>query len=172
MNTNEDNSISEFEEKPVQPQEQQGQHGRVHLHLGEAAGSTWSRTRQTPTAPTTSARTSSPRMLDDRQAHVRLCFRGLLEGRGHHRQPLGGQHGSADPCPCPSTCTTPSGASTAATPAWLPHFIAEGASVRNSLITEGCEVYGHVDHSVIFSGVTIAGGRHGEGQRGHARRGH
>ena len=43
-------------------------------------------------------------------------------------------------------------------PGLAPHFIAEGASVRNSLITEGCEVYGHVDHSVIFSGVTIREG--------------
>ncbi len=39
-----------------------------------------------------------------------------------------------------------------------PHYIAKGAVVKDSLITEGCEIYGHVTHSVIFSGVTIEEG--------------
>lgn len=36
-----------------------------------------------------------------------------------------------------------------------PHYISSGAKVQNSMITEGCEVYGDVDFSVLFSGVTI-----------------
>ena len=43
-------------------------------------------------------------------------------------------------------------------PGMPPHFIAEGGSAKNSLITEGCEVFGRVDHSVLFAGVTIMEG--------------
>ena len=43
-------------------------------------------------------------------------------------------------------------------PAMPPHYIADGASVARSLVTEGCEVYGHVDHSVLFAGVVVKEG--------------
>lgn len=36
-----------------------------------------------------------------------------------------------------------------------PHFIHEKAEVTESLVTEGCYVYGNVVHSVLFQGVTI-----------------
>lgn len=39
-----------------------------------------------------------------------------------------------------------------------PHYIANGATVSRSLVTEGCEVYGHVSHSVLFAGSTVAAG--------------
>lgn len=43
-------------------------------------------------------------------------------------------------------------------PGMAPHYISKGASVTDSLITEGCEVYGHVEHSVLFAGVVIEEG--------------
>ena len=36
-----------------------------------------------------------------------------------------------------------------------PHWIADGAKVVDSLITEGCEVRGVINHSVLFAGVTV-----------------
>ena len=36
---------------------------------------------------------------------------------------------------------------------------AAGATVENSMITEGCEVYGTVEHSVLFAGVEVERGR-------------
>ncbi len=39
-----------------------------------------------------------------------------------------------------------------------PHFIGEGANISNSMITEGCEVYGTVINSVLFGGVHVAKG--------------
>ena len=38
-----------------------------------------------------------------------------------------------------------------------------GATVKNCLVTEGCEVFGKVSHSVLFSGVTVMEGRGGGG---------
>ena len=39
-----------------------------------------------------------------------------------------------------------------------PHYVAGGASVKNCCITEGCDVYGCVEHSVISEGVSIGKG--------------
>ncbi len=39
-----------------------------------------------------------------------------------------------------------------------PHFAAKGANIVNSAVTEGCEVYGTVKHSILFEGVTVGKG--------------
>ncbi|MBE6572001.1 MAG: glucose-1-phosphate adenylyltransferase [Ruminococcaceae bacterium] len=41
-----------------------------------------------------------------------------------------------------------------------PQFIGEGAKVANSLVTEGCEIYGTVENSVLFGGVIVENGAH------------
>ena len=43
-------------------------------------------------------------------------------------------------------------------PALPPHYIGEHASVQNSMISEGCSVYGTVDFSVLFPTVTVEEG--------------
>ena len=43
-------------------------------------------------------------------------------------------------------------------PGMPPHYIADGAKVVNCLITEGCEVKGVINHSVLFAGVTVETG--------------
>lgn len=43
-------------------------------------------------------------------------------------------------------------------PANPPHYIAPESRIKNCYITEGCEIYGDVENSVIFQGVTIEEG--------------
>ena len=43
-------------------------------------------------------------------------------------------------------------------PGETPHYIGKSATVKNCLVTEGCEVFGSVSHSVLFSGVTVLEG--------------
>lgn len=43
-------------------------------------------------------------------------------------------------------------------PTQPPHYIAPTATVSNSLVNEGCMVYGQVEHSVLFPGVKVAPG--------------
>lgn len=43
-------------------------------------------------------------------------------------------------------------------PGLPPHYTAPGADVKSSLVTEGCEVLGFVEHSVLFAGVTVERG--------------
>jgi glucose-1-phosphate adenylyltransferase len=44
------------------------------------------------------------------------------------------------------------------TPSAPPQYIADSAKVQNSLITEGCEIYGMVDFSILFDNVTVEEG--------------
>ncbi len=39
-----------------------------------------------------------------------------------------------------------------------PHFVASGAKVENSMITEGCHISGDIDFSILFAGVTVEEG--------------
>ncbi|NLB41225.1 MAG: glucose-1-phosphate adenylyltransferase [Clostridiales bacterium] len=39
-----------------------------------------------------------------------------------------------------------------------PHYVAAGAVVKGSIITEGAIIYGNIDHSVLFSGVYVGKG--------------
>ena len=39
-----------------------------------------------------------------------------------------------------------------------PQYLGEDASVKNSIITEGCEIYGTVENSVIFTGAKVMEG--------------
>lgn len=43
-------------------------------------------------------------------------------------------------------------------PANSPHYLAPESRVKNCYITEGCEIYGDVENSVIFQGVTVEEG--------------
>ena len=38
------------------------------------------------------------------------------------------------------------------------HYIAKGAKVNNCCVTEGCNVYGDIKHSILFEGVTVEKG--------------
>lgn len=39
-----------------------------------------------------------------------------------------------------------------------PHYISKGAKVENSMVAEGCKVYGNVQDSILFSGVVVEEG--------------
>ena len=39
-----------------------------------------------------------------------------------------------------------------------PQYVSENANVDNSLITDGCEIYGNLDYSVLFQNVTVEEG--------------
>ena len=43
-------------------------------------------------------------------------------------------------------------------PAMPPHYVSDKAVVQNSMITEGCEVSGNLEFSILFAGVTVEEG--------------
>ena len=156
MNTNEDNSISEFEEKPAHPKSNKASMG-VYIF-------TWEKLRQYLVADAEDPNSSNdfgkniiPKMLDDQQRMFAYDFESYWKDVGTIES-LWEANMDLLTLPMPIDLYDAKWRIYGRNPGLAPHFIAEGASVRNSLITEGCEVYGHVDHSVIFSGVTIREG--------------
>ena len=156
MNTNEDNSISEFEEKPAHPKSNKASMG-VYIF-------TWEKLRQylvsdaeDPNSSNDFGKNIIPKMLDDQQRMFAYDFEGYWKDVGTIES-LWEANMDLLTLPMPIDLYDAKWRIYGRNPGLAPHFIAEGASVRNSLITEGCEVYGHVDHSVIFSGVTIREG--------------
>ena len=156
MNTNEDNSISEFEEKPAHPKSNKASMG-VYIF-------TWEKLRQYLVADAEDPNSSNdfgkniiPKMLAAQQRMFAYDFEGYWKDVGTIES-LWEANMDLLTLPMPIDLYDAKWRIYGRNPGLAPHFIAEGASVRNSLITEGCEVYGHVDHSVIFSGVTIREG--------------
>ena len=156
MNTNEDNSISEFEEKPAHPKSNKASMG-VYIF-------TWEKLRQylvadaeDPNSANDFGKNIIPKMLGDEQRMFAYDFKGYWKDVGTIES-LWEANMDLLTLPMPIDLYDAKWRIYGRNPGLAPHFIAEGASVRNSLITEGCEVYGHVDHSVIFSGVTIREG--------------
>ena len=43
-------------------------------------------------------------------------------------------------------------------PLMPPHFVSNDAVIQNSLVADGCNVYGNLEFSILFSGVTIGKG--------------
>ncbi len=43
-------------------------------------------------------------------------------------------------------------------PVMPPHYTGDNAKIENSMVAEGCEIYGTIDFSVLFAGVTVEEG--------------
>ncbi len=156
MNTNEDNSISEFEEKPAHPKSNKASMG-VYIFTWEKLRQYLMADAEDPTSSNDFGKNIIPKMLNDQQRMFAYDFKGYWKDVGTIES-LWEANMDLLTLPMPIDLYDTKWRIYGRNPGLAPHFIAEGASVRNSLITEGCEVYGHVDHSVIFSGVTIREG--------------
>lgn len=40
-------------------------------------------------------------------------------------------------------------------PVMPPHYIADAAKIQNSLVADGCNIYGALEFSILFAGVTV-----------------
>ncbi len=156
MNTRDDNAIYEFEEKPKQPKSNKASMG-VYIF-------TWEKLRKYLNQDAADAKSSNdfgkniiPAMLADQQRMFAYDFDGYWKDVGTIES-LWEANMDLLKKPMPINLYDKSWRIYGRNAGMAPHFIADGASVRESLITEGCEVYGRVEHSVVFSGVKVMQG--------------
>ncbi|MDD6041660.1 MAG: glucose-1-phosphate adenylyltransferase [Clostridia bacterium] len=156
MNTDETNAISEFEEKPAHPKSNKASMG-VYIF-------TWEKLRKYLTEDAANPKSSNdfgkniiPTMLSEGQRMYAYDFAGYWKDVGTIES-LWEANMDLLENPLPIDLHDKKWRIYARNPGLAPHFIAEGCIVKNSLITEGCEVFGRVEHSVLFAGVTIREG--------------
>ncbi len=156
MNTDAEDRIIEFEEKPKNPKSNKASMG-VYIF-------TWEKLRQYLIDDEANKKSSNdfgkniiPSMLNDKQVLVAYGFSGYWKDVGTIES-LWEANMDLLQTPMPIDLHDKKWRIYARNTGFVPHYIAKGASVKDSLITEGCEIYGNVTHSVIFSGVIIEEG--------------
>ncbi|MDO5144209.1 MAG: glucose-1-phosphate adenylyltransferase [bacterium] len=156
MNTDADDNIIEFEEKPKNPKSNKASMG-VYIF-------TWEKLRKYLIADEEDKKSSNdfgkniiPAMLADKQVMCAYNFEGYWKDVGTIES-LWEANMDLLSTPMPIDMHDKKWRIYARNPGYAPHYIAKGATVSDSLITEGCEVFGHVEHSVLFAGVTVEEG--------------
>ncbi len=156
MNTDAEDRIVEFEEKPKNPKSNKASMG-VYIF-------TWDKLRQYLIDDEADKKSNNdfgkniiPSMLNDKQILVAYNFEGYWKDVGTIES-LWEANMDLLENPMPIDMHDKKWRVYARNPGLVPHYIAKGASVKDTLVTEGCEIYGNVTHSVIFAGVTIEEG--------------
>ena len=156
LNTDENNKITEFEEKPAHPKSDKASMGvyvftwskmRKYLELDEA----------NPASQNDFGKNIIPEMLAANENLYTYTFDGYWKDVGTIES-LWESNMDLLTLPMPIDLHDKRWRIYARNPGMPPHYIADGAKVVSSLITEGCEVKGVVNHSVLFAGVVVETG--------------
>lgn len=156
LNTYEDGTIYEFDEKPKVPKSNKASMG-IYVF-------TWSKLRKYLQADEADPESSNdfgknvlPAMLNAGEKMVAYQFSGYWKDVGTIESLWESNMDLLDPN-VPLDLSDESWKIYSRNPAMPPHYISSTAKLQNSLISEGCNVYGEVDFSVLFAGVYVAPG--------------
>ena len=156
LNTREDGTIYEFDEKPAQPKSNKASMGiyifnwdklRKYLELDEAD----------PDSSNDFGKNVLPTMLDAGEKMVAWSFDGYWKDVGTIDSLWEANMDLLDPN-VPLDLSDNSWKIYSRNPVLPPHYIGKNAVVQNSLVTEGCEVDGKLEFAVLFAGVTVEKG--------------
>lgn len=156
MILNDDNSISEFEEKPKNPRSNKASMG-VYVF-------TWSKLRQyliddenDPNSSNDFGKNVIPKMHADGEKMFAYLFDGYWKDVGTIDSLWEANLDLLNP-KVNIDLSDKSWKIYAKTPVAPPHYVAECADVQNSMISSGSKVYGKVDYSILFNNVTVEEG--------------
>eukprot|EP00826_Nyctotherus_ovalis_P057790 TRINITY_DN790_c0_g1_i9.p2 TRINITY_DN790_c0_g1~~TRINITY_DN790_c0_g1_i9.p2 ORF type:complete len:409 (+),score=-23.27 TRINITY_DN790_c0_g1_i9:2245-3471(+) len=153
LNTNEDGSIYEFDEKPEKPKNNKASMG-IYIF-------TWKKLREylvedekDPNSSNDFGKEILPNMLNNGERMFAYDFEGYWKDVGtidslwESNMDLIDIDTSLD-------LSDESWKIYSRNPVMPPHYVGDNAKINKSLVSEGCEVYGKVDYSVLFSGVYV-----------------
>lgn len=156
MNTNPDNSIYEFEEKPAHPKSTKASMG-VYVFSWDALRKYLIEDEANPESENDFGKNIITMMLAAGEKLYAYEFDGYWKDVGTieslweaNMEILQGEN-------CVDLYD-PNWKIYARNPNEPPHFVSEDAIVKNSMLTEGAIVYGHVENSVLFHGCYIGEG--------------
>lgn len=156
MNTREDGTVYQFDEKPKVPKSNQASMG-IYVF-------TWSKLRKYLEADEANPKSSNdfgkdvlPAMLNAGERMYVYRFEGYWKDVGTIDSLWESNMDLLNPN-VPLDLSQENWKIYSRNPVMPPHYVAKGAKVQNSLVAEGCNVYGEIDFAVLFSGVYIAPG--------------
>lgn len=156
MNTDENMQIVEFEEKPAEPKSNLASMG-VYCFSWEALKKYLVDDEANPESENDFGKNIIPAMLGDGLKLMAHRFDGYWKDVGTIQSLWEANMELLDDQPgCDLDDETWKIFSR--NPVKPPQYIGETGSLKNSYVTEGCEVYGKVEHSILFEGVIVEEG--------------
>jgi len=156
MNTDENEAIIEFEEKPVKPKSNKASMG-IYVFSWPVLKKYLINDEADPTSKNDFGKNIIPKMLNDGCKMMAYGFEGYWKDVGTIES-LWEANMDLLKQPAAFNLYDNKWRIYARNPIMPPHFVAESAEVSDSMVTEGCEVYGTVRHSVLFAGVQVQKG--------------
>ena len=156
MNTDESGRIVEFEEKPKHPKSTNASMG-IYLFNRELLKEYLIRDENTPGSANDFGKNIIPAMLNDGKRLFAYGFSGYWKDVGTIKSLWDANMDLLGEEPTYNLHERWFRIYSR-TPALPPHFIGAGGEVHNAIVTEGNSIYGTVENSVLFSGVTVEAG--------------
>ncbi len=156
MNANPDGTIYEFEEKPKNPKSNLASMG-IYVFSWDKLKKYLEEDEADPNSTNDFGKNIIPNMLNDKQKMVVYRFNDYWKDVGTIDSLWEANLDLLDP-KIKLELSDPKWRIYSRTPSAPPQYIADSAKVQNSLITEGCEVFGTVDFSILFDNVIIEEG--------------
>ena len=156
LNTNEDGSIYEFDEKPKKPKSNKASMG-IYVFTWEKLRKYLEEDENDPKSQNDFGKNVLPAMLNAGESMLAYRFEGYWKDVGTIESLWESNMDLLDPN-IPLDLNDPEWRIYSRNPVMPPHYVAKGATIQNSLAAEGCNVYGTVDFSVLFAGVYVAPG--------------
>ncbi len=156
LNTNEDGSIYEFDEKPKVPKSNKASMG-IYVFTWEKLKKYLEADEENPKSENDFGKNVLPAMLDAGERMFAYRFEGYWKDVGTIDSLWEANMDLLDPN-VPLDLSDSQWKIYSRNPAMPPHYIAKGAAVQNSMVGEGCNVYGDLEFSILFAGVYVAPG--------------
>ena len=156
LNTNDDGSIYEFEEKPKKPKSTLASMG-IYIFSAKKLYKYLEEDSFNPASSNDFGKDILPKMLKDGEKMMAYEFDGYWKDVGtidslfEANMDLLGDNPRFD-------VTDTSWKIQSRSPLAPPHYIGDGAKTYNSIIMSGCEIYGTVENSVLASNVIVEKG--------------
>lgn len=156
MNTDETGQVYEFEEKPKKPKSNLASMG-IYIFNWDKLKQYLIADENDPASSKDFGKNIIPKMLDDGCKLMTYHFDGYWKDVGTIDSLWESNMDLINPN-VPLDLYDPSWRIYSRNPVAPPHYVSRGASVQNSMVTEGCKVYGKIDFSILFASVTIEEG--------------
>ncbi|MDD4807106.1 MAG: glucose-1-phosphate adenylyltransferase [Oscillospiraceae bacterium] len=156
LNTNEDESIYEFDEKPKHSKSNKASMG-IYVFTWKKLKKYLEQDEANPKSSNDFGHDVLPAMLKAGERMFAYHFEGYWKDVGTIESLWESNMDLLDPN-VPLDLSDDSWKIYSRNPVMPPHYISKEAKVQNSLVAEGANVYGEIDFAVLFSGVYIAPG--------------